>query len=159
MINYLKKSVTTTEYLWTIGAPFFLIYYAVIIFMASDTYGVSSAVVKVSLFLLATLILLLFLSIYERNRMWAEVCNERARDIERAFNSEGATLAYLKFVATGKLTFKNTDEDGNSLLDRREESMWFRSYHIGVRIFGLTNVVVTVVIFLGRVVFQNPSCT
>jgi len=56
--------------------------------------------------------LLLWYRIYERNRLWGEVSNETARDIEKLLKLDGPAHAFMKVALDNEVTLKNTDIAG-----------------------------------------------
>ena len=54
-------------------------------------------------------LVMIWLTIYERNRIWGEICNEAARDIERRFGVDGIELRYMRAVLTKEVDRSNKD--------------------------------------------------
>ena len=71
---------------------------------------------SVALRVLGTLLVWVWFSIYERNRFWAEVANERARDIERGLPSDGLAIQFMIAHLTDKVILKNVDSTGKLVL-------------------------------------------
>ena len=75
-----------------------------------------------------------WLSIYERNRMFVEVANELARDIEREWGIEGIGIRNGKFATGAKVVnFKNIGVDGEPFAQPGEERQKTSSIHFGIR--------------------------
>jgi len=88
--------------------------------------------------------LYLWFRIYERNRFWAEVANEKMREFEREFQVEGVGIKFMKANKDGFIILRNMDEKGmpverESRVLLRQDSMhkvipWFLMV-IGLAIF------------------------
>jgi hypothetical protein len=52
---------------------------------------------------------LIWVWIYERNRVWGEICNEVARDIERRFAVDGVQLRYMRAHLSRRVMRTNSD--------------------------------------------------
>lgn len=57
-------------------------------------------------------LLVLWARIYERNRFWGEVCNEKARDLEKEMHLDGLAHSFMRGALSGEIILKNTDIDG-----------------------------------------------
>ncbi len=78
--------------------------------------------------------------IYDRNRFWGEVANEKARDIEKELNFDGLGHAYMKANFDGQVTLKNTDYQGANYKDAspKAEKNSTGSMHFSIqRLMGL----------------------
>ncbi len=91
------------------------------------------------------MLLRLWYKIYERNRFWAEVANEKIRDFERAFKIEGVGIRFMKANKDGHVILRNVDENGRPMENERREVLKQNSMHsavprflwvIGVAAFG-----------------------
>lgn len=86
--------------------------------LVSSAY-LSMLVPRVVLAVFACLLLALWYAIYERNRIWAEVANQKIRDFERTFQIEGIGIRFAKENAaiseSGKIKLTNTDEHGEPI--------------------------------------------
>lgn len=79
----------------------------------------SMLVPRVGLAAFACLLLGLWHTIYEPNRIWAEIANQEIRDLERSFRSEGIGIRFAKENANirvhGKIELENADEHGKPI--------------------------------------------
>jgi len=73
---------------------------------------------RLIVFFFIVILLGFWLILYNRNRIWAEAANERARDFERKWKLEGVALKYMKVgrplkdkPSRPKVDFKNRDEN------------------------------------------------
>jgi hypothetical protein len=70
--------------------------------------------------------------IYERNRFWAEVANETARNFERQFRVAGVELAFMHAHFAKAILLKNTDIDGRPVEKPAYERCRQTSIHVRV---------------------------
>jgi len=98
-------------------------------------------------FLLAAIVLILsilWLSVYERNRFWGEVCNEKAREIEKELGADGLGHAYMRGAVRRHVILANTELDGSAVKlegeewSSRREADLSRSIHVSIRIIIFT---------------------
>jgi len=63
-------------------------------------------------------------NIYERNRFWIEVTNERARDIEREFGGrDGLGISFACAAIARKVVLKNKDASGVTIENKKEKTI------------------------------------
>ncbi len=80
-------------------------------------------------------LLYLWYRIYERNRFWAEVANEKIRDFERDFKTEGIGIRFMKANKDGYIIFKNVDQNGTSIDTEGKEVLKQNAMHKLIPIF------------------------
>ncbi len=133
---------------WTIGA-IALIGAGVLVVGVMQVPGATYLARLPSQLALATLAVILlegWRRIYERNRFWAEVANEKLRDLERARGVEGVTLSFMKAALTGQVVLQNLDHTGAPFRDPYVERCSQHSMHVNINRV-LWFVMVVVVIF------------
>ncbi len=64
--------------------------------------------------------LYLWFRIYERNRFWVEVANEKIREFERQFLVEGIGIKFMKANKDGFVILKNKNEKDQKVDDERK---------------------------------------
>ncbi|WP_447728458.1 hypothetical protein [Sphingomonas koreensis] len=125
---------------WTIGGALTLLDVLLMTALLRLPVGIDK-------FLLAGIVLILsilWLSVYERNRFWGEVCNEKAREIEKALGADGLGHAYMRGAVRRHVVLANTELDGSALQhegsakEPRRERDYSRSIHISIRIIIFT---------------------
>lgn len=86
--------------------------------VASPAY-LSMVVPRAILALFAWSLLLLWFLIYSRNRIWAEIANQKIRGFERDFGVEGIGIRFAKenanIIQSKRIMLVNTDEKGNTI--------------------------------------------
>jgi hypothetical protein len=126
---------------WTIGAILLVFVGAILAYIPqikpalkpNETFGItdllrglpgslvsspylSMVVPRLILGVFALLLLKLWHRIYERNRIWAEVANQKIRDFERVYHTEGIGIRFLKdngrIQMCRSIVLRNTDETG-----------------------------------------------
>lgn len=121
---------------WSIGGGVLLID-GFILKWGLDNYNIHSLALGVCVSNIIGILLLVFWkSIYERNRMFVEVANELARDIERKWNIEGIGIRNGKYATQEdpkKVHFKNTNIDGSLYSSPTDELSKESSIHFGIR--------------------------
>lgn len=104
-----------------------------------------TVIYRIIIAIFSWILLCLWYKIYERNRFWAEVANEKIRDFEREFETEGVGILFMKANKDGHIILKNRDEKGNIIDKERKELLIKNSMHkvipwfllvIGIVIFG-----------------------
>ena len=80
---------------WTIGGAITLVSTLLINQMFKLSDGPDDLVAKAGLAVGVALLSMLWWLIYERNRFWGEVCNETAREIERALAVDGLADVHI----------------------------------------------------------------
>lgn len=133
---------------WRLGAGFFAVVSLIVAaLLGSQLPLLQSIIVRVSLAFVAALLVLQWLGIYERNRFWAEVANETARDIERRLHLDGVALAFMKAALEKQIVLRNLDHHGlpyHSAQPRTERDT-AGAIHFGIR---TTAVIVIAVVAL-----------
>lgn len=113
------------------------------------------ALEKILIVFFAWMLIILWWFIYERNRFWPEVANEKIREIERSFEQEGLGVAFSKANAQGFVELKNLDERGKHIKNKlkkdvepRKEKLIKKSLHKTIRWF---LIVISVIILLAGI--------
>lgn len=91
---------------WTIGGSIF----AASIFLLTEVTELASTYddnTKALLSFIGLILVVIWAALYERNRLWGEVCNETSRNIERKIFLDGPSIAYMKFVKSKKIDLSN----------------------------------------------------
>ncbi len=70
--------------------------------------------------------------IYERNRFWAEVANETAREFERRFNVSGVAIAFMRGSISKEIHLSNLDLQDVSVAPPHVEKCKQGSIHFRV---------------------------
>lgn len=116
---------------WAIGGLTILLLGAaltVIPKLTAPTYG-QTLLWRAAPAFLAFALLVVWHSMYHRNRFWAEVANEAARDMERHYGVRGPGLAFMKAHLARTVLFSNTDESGKSVAAPHSERCAEPSFH------------------------------
>lgn len=108
----------------------------------SRTY-LSTVVPRAILAAFACLLIALWHRIYERNRIWAEVANQKIRDFEREFRTEGIGIRFMKENANictkGQIILRNIEENGTTCQGYTDkevpEKVRVRSMHYIIPVF------------------------
>jgi Ca2+/Na+ antiporter len=124
---------------WVIGGILFIFVGALFAYLSQIKDGYQLWFIFVSPKRLITaffscLFLYVWYVIYERNRFWAEVANEKIREFEREFQIEGIGIKFMKANKDGFITLQNTDEKGEGVENPREISLKKISIDIVIRI-------------------------
>lgn len=141
IIEVYRQSVASKHHYdvisWTIGAMSLVVVGFIISHIPDVNSGNSSVIFvkKAGLVAFSWVFLFVWSAIYERNRFWAEVANEKIRDIERQFQVDGIGLWFMKSNFSKMVEFKNTDANGVPYDGRKESTEKCReaSYHFNVR--------------------------
>lgn len=123
---------------WTICGFVGLIQVALITGMLNldPSKGVEFQCLKIVLGIFGLLTILIWFSVYERNRFWGEVANETARNIERKAGISGPALEFMKSALEKKVLLKNLDEQAKPYKGYNERSvkpLFNISMHVGIR--------------------------
>ena len=118
---------------WTLFAGVALVcgplFKAIISTVGITIFGIpSSLIFSISV----CLILFVYWRIYERNRFWGEVFNEKAREIERSMKFAGPAIAGMIGGITRKVERQNTDENGEPIAAPKSDYAP-SSMHFGIR--------------------------
>jgi len=104
---------------WTIGAVILIFVgalFAYIFQIKADTYWIVVAK-RGGAALFGILLSYLWVRIYERNRFYAEVANEKARDCEKMMSIEGVAHGEMRGTIEEKILLKNTGFDGAKIAE------------------------------------------
>ena len=121
---------------WTIGGVAILIDSVIIkwSFEQSPPELNTGAVLIVNL--VGIFLMYCWYSIYERNRMFVEVANELARDIERKWGIDGIGIKNGQYSVgpnKGVVKFKNTDSNNNKYAEPDDDEQKDTSSHFRIR--------------------------
>jgi hypothetical protein len=96
----------------------------------------------------AVLLIVLWATIYRRNRFWGEVANETARDIEKTLQFDGIGHALMRGALDKRIVLKNTDYTGQRYADRKpwEESSPSWAMHTGINWILVCSAILVVVL-------------
>ncbi len=107
--------------LWTIATITLVVVGPLVIFLTERATSIS-IFNSLSLRFIGTLLVVVFFFVYERNRFWSEVANERAREIERNFeHRDGLAIQFMLSAITKMVILKNVDSAGKQIENEKSE--------------------------------------
>ena len=121
---------------WSIGAVAILIDSVIIKWSFENGISPSNTLSIVIVNIIGIFLMYCWFSIYERNRMFVEVANELARDIERKWGVEGIGIRNGKYSIgkdKGVVNFKNTDSENVKYAEPAPEKQKDISSHFNIR--------------------------
>lgn len=122
---------------WVIGGILFVFVGALFAYLPQVKGDVYHWVIikRMIIAVFSWILLILWYLIYERNRFWAEVANEKIRDFEREFQIEGVGIKFMKANKNRYVIFENTDEKGQRVENERKEDLKKTSLHSIIPLF------------------------
>ena len=121
---------------WSIGGVAILIDGVIIKWSFEQSLPELNTVAVLIVNLIGIFLMYCWYSIYERNRMFVEVANELARDIEREWGIDGIGIKNGKYSVgpnKGVVEFKNTDANKNKYAEPDTEEQKDISSHFNIR--------------------------
>jgi len=121
---------------WSIGAVAILVDSVIIKWSFENDISSSNIFSILIINLIGIFLMYCWYSIYERNRMFVEVANELARDIERKWGIEGIGIRNGKYSIgkdKGVINFKNTDAENIKYAESAQEKQKNISLHFNIR--------------------------
>ena len=135
---------------WSIGAVAILIDSVLIKWSFENSITCSNLLPIFIVNIIGIFLMYCWYSIYERNRMFVEVANELARDIEREWGVEGIGIRNGKYSVgkeKGIVKFKNTDVNSKKYAEPAQEVQKSISSHFNIRyLMGIIVIIHIVVI-------------
>lgn len=127
---------------WTIAGVTLVLVGSLVAFLVNRGTCIDQ-VSLVALRVLGTVLISVWYFVYERNRFWVEVANERARDIERALAIDGLTIQFMIANRKKKVTLWNVDSRGVGEEKPKTEALYFfvPSMHWCIRILAVAMLV------------------
>ncbi len=114
-----KKHYDTLS--WTIATVTLVLVGPLVAFLTERATSIGTFH-SLTLRVLGTVLVLVWFCVYERNRFWAEVANERARDIERYLvRRDGLAIQFMLSSKRNMVILKNVDSAGNQIAKERPE--------------------------------------
>lgn len=141
---------------WTICGFVGLIQVALITGMLKldPSKGIEFQYLKIALGIIGLLTILIWFSVYERNRFWSEVANETARNIERKAGISGPAIEFMKSALEKKVILKNLDEQAKPYKDYNEmavKPLFNISMHFGIRSIMLLFTILNIYLMFSQV--------